>query len=210
MAKGVGILLMVWGHISSTSRLTHWLYFFHMPLFMLLSGYVLNIKNTYRDFLWKRVRSLIVPYMVFFVISFILEWLYQFLFYAGHPLMPTFWRKALEICCPSYGTGIAGSLWFLIALFWLNMFWGGLHVLHCPPWGMIIMTMAFNVVIYHYQPTIPFFLAQTALLSPFFVLGHIFRGLDIHKILANRQVCVIIALIGGGYYIDCDKMASSN
>ena len=61
MAKGYGTILVILAHIGSgIGRL--WIYTFHMPLFFFLSGYVFSTKYEFREFLGKKVKTLIVPY----------------------------------------------------------------------------------------------------------------------------------------------------
>ena len=57
--KGIGIILMLVGHVPSTDWLYHFIYSFHMPLFMFASGFIYNMtKNddAYGAFLMKKVR----------------------------------------------------------------------------------------------------------------------------------------------------------
>ncbi|WP_254411882.1 acyltransferase family protein [Dyadobacter diqingensis] len=73
--KGISILLVVVGHFiqyntieSKDSRLFSFIYSFHMPLFMFISGYVAylsineRIFQNYSSFLLKKIRSLLVPF----------------------------------------------------------------------------------------------------------------------------------------------------
>ena len=65
--KGIGIILMVVGH--SGSRLTSFIYLFHMALFFMASGYVWNddkVKDvsSLKKVLLSRVRGLWLPYTV--------------------------------------------------------------------------------------------------------------------------------------------------
>ena len=45
-AKGIGILLVVLGHIYNNNTKL-WIYSFHMPLFFIISGYLLEYNKTY-------------------------------------------------------------------------------------------------------------------------------------------------------------------
>ncbi|MFT3703318.1 MAG: acyltransferase family protein [Agriterribacter sp.] len=75
--KGIAIFLVVFGHSiqnntveSDKQPLFVWLYSFHMPLFMFISGYIagksthINSLSDYGIFLKKRVISLLIPYFV--------------------------------------------------------------------------------------------------------------------------------------------------
>ena len=61
-AKGIGLLLVVIGHLP-IPLVPVWIYTFHMPLFFFLSGVVFSGKKyTFIEFLKKKVKSLVIPY----------------------------------------------------------------------------------------------------------------------------------------------------
>lgn len=63
-AKGIGLLLVIFGHLHTPYFCT-WIYTFHMPLFFLLSGVVFSgNKYSFKSFLLKRIKSLVIPYFV--------------------------------------------------------------------------------------------------------------------------------------------------
>lgn len=71
MAKGVGIFLVVLGHIEYVSESTmRWIYSFHMPLFFVIGGILAYKKEPTGDFAlkaqWKRrAKGILVPYASF-------------------------------------------------------------------------------------------------------------------------------------------------
>lgn len=74
-AKGLAILLVVIGHLlqynlvgTSAKDLFDMIYSFHMPLFMLLSGYVASLSiekylSRKVEYIRKKVCSLVVPFV---------------------------------------------------------------------------------------------------------------------------------------------------
>ena len=57
LAKGIGIILMVIGHMPSIPSAVHnWIFSFHMPLFFFLSGYMFKKKKV-KGKCFKRRRS---------------------------------------------------------------------------------------------------------------------------------------------------------
>lgn len=69
MAKGIGILLVIIGHISYVSEpVRQYISTFHMPLFFVISGMLLLYKkeeeNSFRDFAVKRFHGLMLPYFI--------------------------------------------------------------------------------------------------------------------------------------------------
>lgn len=65
IAKGLGIFLVVWGHMSPPSGISMTIWLFHMPLFFLLSGMTLNLKYDFLDFAKNKVKSLLLPFVFF-------------------------------------------------------------------------------------------------------------------------------------------------
>lgn len=70
IAKGIGILLMVIGHcIPIYSAINRYIYYFHMPLFFIISGICYNSKKyTFLSLLKKRIKQLMIPFVTFFVL----------------------------------------------------------------------------------------------------------------------------------------------
>lgn len=71
VAKGVGLLCVILGHLK-TPYLTFWIYTFHMPLFFFLSGVVFSgDKYSFKEFLKRKIYSLVIPYFVLGSIIFV-------------------------------------------------------------------------------------------------------------------------------------------
>lgn len=66
IAKGLGIILVVIGHLDSTCVHTI-IYYFHMPLFFFISGIFYDPSH---DFLLKKIKQAFIPIFVFSAISF--------------------------------------------------------------------------------------------------------------------------------------------
>lgn len=74
IAKGIGIILVIIGHMSS-SYLRNWIYSFHMPLFFILSGICFKTEKypSFLPFLKQRVRTLAIPTLALYFIILLLE-----------------------------------------------------------------------------------------------------------------------------------------
>lgn len=110
--KGIMIVFVVWGHTIQTNhplKVNSYYYLtfssFVMPLFMLLSGYIIStqLRNTLPGFVKKYALRLILPFFVWSVIAFFTFHLYQ------------------KMSLPEYLFNLAimpsNGLWFLWALF---------------------------------------------------------------------------------------------
>ena len=70
--KAVGIILVIMGHVSQEAFLSRWIYSFHMPLFFFISG-VCFLFSRKDNFIFRKVKSILVPYFCFGVAS-LLYW----------------------------------------------------------------------------------------------------------------------------------------
>ncbi|MBR3532490.1 MAG: acyltransferase family protein [Clostridiales bacterium] len=78
MARGYGVILVILGHLSEDLRLLHDLiYCFHIPLFFFLSGFVFSSGESFSGHLKKKARSLLLPYFILAMISFIVALCYK-------------------------------------------------------------------------------------------------------------------------------------
>lgn len=74
LAKGIGILLVILGHITLTPNfLRIWLYTFHIPLFFFLSGYVFSGNSDFKSFILKKIKSLLIPYLFFGLVLVLIQ-----------------------------------------------------------------------------------------------------------------------------------------
>lgn len=79
IAKGIGIYFIVLGHTMSDPSipgcgiLHEYLYSFHVPFFFILAGLTAKCgKRGFGDFLIKKLKTLIIPYLVFGILSIII------------------------------------------------------------------------------------------------------------------------------------------
>lgn len=67
--KGIGIILVVFAHVCSGYASTL-VFLFHMPLFFFLSGAAMSYSKSKRYDIRKKIRRIIIPYIVFSILSF--------------------------------------------------------------------------------------------------------------------------------------------
>lgn len=127
--KNWGMYLVILGHFPNLDmEVQKLIYAFHMPLFFFLSGYVHKTKTLAESFRIN-IRRLLVPYLFFRILGYV-WWLY-FSFYK-HPEiysqdLTTLLKPIIGILIGvGYDTDISytvySPMWFLMALFWLKMF----------------------------------------------------------------------------------------
>lgn len=108
--KGIGIVLMVLGHINSPLR--HFIFSFHMPLFFFVSGYLYKERG-FKTIITRNFRKILVPYFV----TGLFIWFAFIVIYKRY-----FWGLSLLL-----GNGSSpvwdlkdyyvGPLWFLMCFF---------------------------------------------------------------------------------------------
>lgn len=113
--KGIGILIIMWGHFQSGSPIKDWTNSFKLALFYLISGMLIHykedLKDSFQSFLTKKFRSLIIPYFWFSGFSIAVDIIYCFT--AGNNTKLQFINDVLV------AVSFRGlyTLWFLPSLF---------------------------------------------------------------------------------------------
>ncbi len=76
--RGICIVLMVYGHITHIGNYSNFqkevvgiIYTFHMPLFLIISGYFFNISKTFNEQLKTIIKKIGIPYVVFITLYLI-------------------------------------------------------------------------------------------------------------------------------------------
>lgn len=111
VSKGIGILLVVLGHLAIPSKLFDFIFSFYMPLFFIISGILLFYNNRWQtdnlQFTIKRkIKSILWPYIVFSILAIIVD----IVIFKHYTFTENYLFSFFTL------TGI-GELWFLSALF---------------------------------------------------------------------------------------------
>jgi fucose 4-O-acetylase-like acetyltransferase len=120
--KGIGILLVVFGHITPDGTVKTFIYSFHMPLFFFVSGYVFDPYRhpQYRDFFKKRFKSIILPFVLFYLLSHIASLIISSVLGSQPLAAANYYRPLLGLLIAnSEWTQVVNNvpLWFLPCLF---------------------------------------------------------------------------------------------
>lgn len=190
MTKGIGMLLVVIGHISYVSEpIRQYVSAFHMSLFFFVSGMLIWYKEeekvAFKTLFRKKLKSLMLPYAFFSILYFIME--PARLLIKNIDNWDEIFRQIWQAVCLQ---GVS-TLWFLPALFmgelifiWLRKHTGHLQTILCLV--IIVITMY-----YTNREVKDFFCihGSTGYLLVFDVLSMLIRNL----------LCVV--LVGIGYYV---------
>ncbi len=110
IAKGIGVLLVVIGHVQELPfPFLVWIFSFHIPLYFFLSGLFVKKETTepFLSSLKKNVIGLLVPYCVFSAVFILLDVLFR----------DPFSSPLLEVKLFLTGQGGYAILWFFFVLF---------------------------------------------------------------------------------------------
>ena len=103
-AKGIGIILMILGHIGLGKYAYSAIYSFHMPLFFFISGLLFSTPDKRK--LVKRCKTILIPYFSLGLVYLAVDWIVSG--FNPDTLYHLFWDN-------SYGLPIESALWFLTA-----------------------------------------------------------------------------------------------
>ena len=111
--KGLGIILIILGHLEPSTYLMRFVYSFHLFVFFTCSGFVGTryLTRGFRSIICNNIKRLLIPYIVWNILS-----------------------QTVDIMCGTINTvqainnilflnancGWNAALWFLASLFWID------------------------------------------------------------------------------------------
>jgi len=188
--KAYTIFLVFVGHKTDNVLLEQIIYSFHVPLFFWISGFAFNRSkyNNFFNFLNKKIRTLLVPYFVFGLFSFIFWFvIVRSLSIRGQALsmdpLPRFWGIFYGVGVEPWCNPMDIAFWFLPCLFVTEIFFWFINSLFQVNVRNIVVIL-FLICGYLTTIWLPFHLpwsADVALTAIFFFhVGNITRFLDIN------------------------------
>ena len=117
IAKGLGMLTVIWGHINSGFT-NIFVYAFHMPLFFFLSGLVFRADKykTFKEFAIRKFKTLVIPYFIFSFITWLVWVAYNLVL---HNDVDSYWMPLLQTIIAQGSGGFLVHnvpLWFVSCL----------------------------------------------------------------------------------------------
>ena len=197
IAKGIGIITVVWGHMDNACPVKEEIYLFHMPLFFLLSGYFFNLKkdNSLTEIIGKKINSYIIPYILFFIINI-------FIFIALYALTGRTESIHIYPRILIYPYGVVRPLWFLISLFEVSIFYLFIHSIfkkeHLISFIILLLYIC-GVFLFVFDIHLPLFLDASLSMLLFFHIGYLLHKYQIFNLAIINKV--LITIIGLSFYI---------
>ncbi len=181
--KGIGILLVVLGHVTEDGFLNRFLYLFHMPLFFFLSGYLHTAQADFRDFFRRKSIHLLLPYVSFLVLLYPAEVFHVLKHGAdahslGYHALTLLWGG-------NQMQGLYGVFWFLTCLFATQQVVNWLLV-KCSLATTVAVVLCGLLASYANSVFFPWFglpldLNVCVAAMPFFLAGYLWRRFTVDK-----------------------------
>jgi len=126
--RGIAMFFTIWGHAypDATGLIRKYIYSFHMPLFFFISGLTYNSnKLSFKDFIKKRMKTLLIPYLIINLISIFIYFLFSKFAIVSElsiiqMLMGIFYSNTEYVSAP------AGPTWFMLTLLLVEILFYGL------------------------------------------------------------------------------------
>ncbi len=172
VAKGIGILLVVYGHAMGPDN--KYVYLFHMPLFMILSGFVYNPDQPFGRYIWKKFSSIYIPFVGWNLIVIFIR--------TAYAMDLGVWEKVADgrlniilttLLCINKEDRFMGATWYLGALFLISVAYK-LIDMAIPKFRhrQIIHLILFGALaILAFRYTLPYTQSRTVILMFFYAFG---------------------------------------
>lgn len=201
IAKGIGIFLVVLGHYegvggyssASFNLIRDFIYSFHMPLFMFLSGFLFAktfpLRGNSVSFIGKKASRLLIPYVTITILLFAIKYITGMFVELKYPI--EFDSLLYSIFVTPMG-GFATFLWYIYALFVIFLI--------VPLFKNLKYLFALSLIIYFIPMPQMFCLNLVANHLIYFVLGiYIFKkiteGLNVNHPLMLFLISFIIHVL---------------
>ncbi len=207
LAKGICIILITIGHCGV--KYPDILFLVTMPLFFVVSGLFYKSTDSFYSFIINKLNKIIIPFAFFYLLGYLA-------FYGIKIMAPSLLITKAEGIFDIYSNKqfFNGPIWFLLALFWCNIYFYIIESVLPKKETNYFFTSAFIVTIiglggwyignicFH----LPFFLDVGMTSLPFFYLGTLLKNTTILKqdkhysynllfILISLLICILVPIL---------------
>ncbi len=214
VAKGIGIILVVFAHINFTPAILDTIYSFHMPLFFIISGILFN-KQKYSSFwifLKRKLQTLICPYVLFYSLVLIYTYLTKYIVsgfsnfdlsaFANHFLQMFLSQGSAKV--------VSAPLWFVLCLFTVEILYFFISkidkkiLVAIISAACVVIGWLFEVfIVSKYKILLPWSIDSALFALGFFAIGNLsseYINITINQMLKHKYpvlivgMCVIVGL----------------
>lgn len=215
IARGIAIILVVWGHIiPSNGKISNFVYLFHMPFFIVLSGffykdkYFETLANSI-NFIISRFKRLMLPFIGFtFICGLLHNFFINIHFYELSPKIKYFHSVTDMLNFEIFHMEpLIASIWFLLALFFISLLFTLINLilkkfnLNYEIYRLVVVLLFLQLGFYiSFQPWCKFlYIGTTCSSLTLFYAGYLFAKIkNVEKLFNIRNFLfsfVIIAIL---------------
>lgn len=193
--KGILIVLVVLGHMlmrTSSWHAIEWIYTFHMPLFVFISGLFSFPKG--QNYI-KGILLTTETYLVFLILYRLIDCRFN-----------VSQLSIMDFIRPSF------ALWYLLSLLcWRLVVWQFYDSMHSNKWITLFLSLLIALLVGFIPIGTEFSLQRTFVFFPFFWCGFISKDYDIKKAIAKCPLILsLIGMIGLYVFFVLSKLPPAN
>ena len=185
--KGIGILLVMFGHTALPDFMKELIYGFHMPLFFICSGFLFKRKSLHES-IKSDLKKIMVPWM-FFSVCLIMSAIILGVVTHSYSLLQLDPLNEDSYC-------LYHTIWFLVCLFWVRTIYQVIAnacnnkqiLLIC----MMMMGGEIGWLLGRYKVEVPFFVDTALSMLIFYHVGVLFRTSEADKRLYGKWLPILL------------------
>lgn len=191
--KGLAILLMVLGHVSTP--LTNFIFSFHMPLFFFVSGYLYKERD-FKTTIRRNFKKILVPYLV----TGLIIWFVKIIIYHN-------WDWGISLLLSNGSAPVwhldgyyVGPLWFLMCYFTSTIYFQFILNIKWDIVQLLLLLFLFVVSTFYKENfgLLPFNILNAIPATICLWVGYQLKLQSIRKVITS-----IPLMVGGGSLLDC-------
>ena len=187
--KGLCMVSIIMHHLAWPEWYARFLYPFELAGFFFVSGYMYNVKSSFQDFLVVKVRTLLVPVLIFGLLNTILSYIYP---------GSVFTERLIGLIVQLPGRW--DDLWFVACLFTMSLIFYPIvkYAKSSVSKSVIVAALAITSALYTYgdTPDLPWHLQNACVFLPFMLLGYMAKRTNVgSKILEKLRTGRALLLI---------------
>ena len=202
IAKGIGIFLVVYGHVLyNWNWLAMSINSYHMPFFFFLSGLFAIKKDVrFKDYLYKQFKTLLLPFFAFVVIDYVIQ--LALMLYTKSIGITDYIANIFLSLSGIKLTVFNGPIWFLFCLFIVKTIYYFIKKSNVLKISFALACLLFVLLVYFKVINNKGFIVHCLYLESisgllFFILGSYFRPLigKTEKLIKDHKIISVAALL---------------
>lgn len=200
LAKGFGMLMVIYLHITinypseaniyAGSRWDNFVHTMFMPIFFILSGYFFSARRPFGEWIVKKAKRLVVPFVMFYLLTYCLN--VVLVTFLGVNLKSGFSYSDIFVVFHK-DVYPNSAIWFLLALFWASLILYGIMKASAKLWVqtmLVLASFAIGVALDKTGTNIPLYV-DTAFTATIFVFtGYLLKHFKLIDLLqAKSHAC---------------------